>query len=301
MKNQIFQPTRFLFYLKKSLFERHTSLLNITAVFFLLSLAIGLYVPYIKGYYQSGAYSIQENINIPDPMWGAELSIFVFLWIASCIMCFDIFSPLAKKTDRLRLLTCPASSLEKFCSGFLIYAIAVPILLVILIFLADAIRVWIYRGVYPEITYIKYISPDYLLSFGCAEKYLPALPQGLPLEEMKEFSEYLHNMAAVKYSSILFCGLFLQAVYALGTTVWPKKSGVKTSAFLLIMGIACGTLFFVGIKCFYSFCHLSPRDFGIDNSMTQLLIVELVVTALIIFIWWITFRRFKEWEVIKRW
>ena len=299
MNNQIFQPTRFIFYLKRTLFERRNSLLNVAAVYILLSLVISLLIPYLKGVYLPGA---TDNLGMPysyDPMWVKELKFFIFLWISAGIMCSDIFSPLQKKIDRTVIFTCPASSFEKFLSLFLIYAVAIPFVLVICYFFADAVRVWVYSGIYPDCHNIHYISPDYLLSFGCSTNYLDEVSgTGANAEAIRSM---LRHSAMMKYSLILLGGLLIQALYSLGSSVWPKKSAFKTSVFLLAMGLACGNLFYYGMKAFHGHGSLVPRSFGIANTDLKIAVINICVIAFIIFTWWVAYRRFKEWEVIKRW
>ena len=104
----------------------------------------------------------------------------------------------------------------------------------------------------------------------------------------------------VKYLMILFTGLFVQALYTLGSTVWPVKCAPKTTGFLLGMLTICGNLFYYGVKLFYPHTAITPRESGLED-MTVILLVSLTLLAFIIFIWWVAFTRFKEWEVVKRW
>ncbi|MDE7413678.1 MAG: hypothetical protein K2N05_07840 [Muribaculaceae bacterium] len=297
MNNQIFQPTRFLYYFKKTINERRTSLLNVGLIFLLLPMAITLLLPYFNGYYLPGDFSPSQ-----DPMWAKELKYYLFLWIACAFMCSDFFSPLQKKTDRTAMLTCPASNFEKFVAIFLIYAVAIPIIMTIFYFFADAVRVWVYSVSYPECNFIHYISPDYLLTFGCGEKYLGLDPETVANSRMVAWKETLQVTALFKYSLILIGGLFFQAIFTLGSAVWPKKSYAKTFGFLLGMGFVCGMLFYYGIKCFYGHDHaMMPRDFGIANDFVKIYIFDTVAVLFVIFTWWLSYLRFKEWEVVRRW
>ena len=305
MKNQIFDSNRFSAYFKKYIFEQRSTLLVCLGMFLLFPLAFCLGWPYIKGFYtpEMAQHFITRG-NVPDPMWHSELTAFLVIWIVACVFCCAFYSQLTKKKERISLFTCPASNFEKFATSFIIFVILFPILVFIFFLFADAMRVWVYGATSEGVACIHYISPRFLLSFGCDMKYfdIDLYAGSISPTDKAAMLEFYRIAGIVKFSMILFGGLLLQALFALGCSVWPKNSYIKTGCFLMIFGIATSILFYWGIRTFYGTdFNIIPRDFGIKNEITQIVIWDCVALCIIIFTWVISYLRFKEWEIIKRW
>lgn len=299
MKNQIFDTERFSAYFKKYVAERRTPLLSYLGVLFLFPIAVCLLIPLLKGLYDPIAVEhFIERGNILDPMWGSELTLFVFLWLLVCLKCGDFYSMLTGKRERISLFTCPASNFEKFSTYFLISVILFPIIFFGIFLFVDAIRVWVFRAA-TGAECIHYISPLYLLSFGTAEKFWDI--DFYSAAQSAELMDFFRNTMAARFSMALLGGLLIQALYALGCTVWPKRSFLKTSCFSLAFLITAGILFYEGSRLFYGNDSLSPREFGFSSPISELIFYDLIAVCIIIFTWIISYMRFKEWEVIKRW
>ncbi len=306
MKNQIFDASRFSAYFKKYVVEKKNSLLISFSAILLFSIALCVGWPYIKGYYSPEAVkNFVVHANILDPMWYSELKFFILMWVIACVMGCETFSTLTKKKDRIALFTCPASNFEKFATYFLIYIIIFPVLTFLCFLFADAIRVWVYSATTDGASCIHYISPHYLLSFGCDMKYINTdlylYNSAITPDERAELIKFLETSAAVQFSLTLFGGLLMQALFALGSAVWPKKSGLKTLSFFWGFGIVASILFYQGIRLFWGNAPIEPRSFGIQSEMTQIVIYDAIALCVIVFTWVVSYYRFKEWEVINRW
>ncbi|MDE5807771.1 MAG: hypothetical protein K2H76_06605 [Muribaculaceae bacterium] len=305
MNNQIFESARFAAYFKKSVVERKKSLLISIGLLILLPLAFCLGMPYIKGYYESGIVeTFVVRGNVPDPMWAPELTFFLIMWLIAATFCGDFYSPLSKKESRISLFTCPASNFEKFLTYFLIFVICLPVIGFLGYLFADALRVWVYRGIKEGVSCIHYISPRYLLSFGCASEYLTTDLYdyaAVSPEEKEALINFMRTAMAVKFSMCLFGGLLLQSIFALGSSVWPNNSGRKTAFFVIGFGMLSSILFAWGAKTFFPHTLFEPRNFGIESETAQIVISDIIVFCIIIFTWIVSYMRFKEWEVIKRW
>lgn len=305
MKNQIFDAGRFSAYFKKYIFEKRSTILICLGVFLLLPLLFCLGLPYIKGLYTpEPAHNFIVRGNVTDPMWYSELTLFSCMWIIACVFCCDFYTELSKKRERISIFTCPASNFEKFATSFIVFVIFFPIALILLFLFADAIRVWVYSASSEGISCIHYISPRYLLSFGCDMKYfdIDLYAGSVSPTDKAAMLNFYKTASAVKFSMCLFGGFLLQSLFALGSSVWPKKSGLKTACFLMTFGIVTSILFYWGINTFYGDnAEIEPRDFGISNEMTQVIIWDIVAICIIIFTWAVSYFRFKEWEIIKRW
>lgn len=299
MKNQIFDADRFSAYFKKYVAERRTPLLSYLGVLFLFPLAVCLVIPLLKGLYDP--ISVEHFVvrgNILDPMWTSELTLFYFLWILVGLKCGDFYSLLMDKRERISLFTCPASNFEKFSTYFLIYVILFSVIFFGIFLFVDAIRVWVFRAS-TEADCIHYISPRYLLSFGTAEKFWDI--DFYNAAKNADLMDFFRNAMAARFSVILFGGLLIQSLYALGCTVWPKKNFLKTSCFLLAFMILSGILFYKGSQLFYGNGTLTPREFGFSNTISEIIFYDIVAVCIIVFTWILSYMRFKEWEVIKRW
>lgn len=306
MNNQIFNAARFSAYFKKYIVEKRNSIMVCTGVLLLLPVVYCLAYPYLVDcYYPDAYYNFPDHI--PDPMWRPELSMFIIMLGIAALYCSDFYSVISQKKERIAVFTCPASNFEKFATYFIIYAVAYPLLLVLFFFLADALRVWIYRATTDGLSCIQYISPKYLLTFGntldYAYLYQVDILNGNELNA--DIIEYFRTSAFIKYSITLLTGLFIQALFALGSVIWSKKSAFKTICFLMAFGILSGFLFYFGMRTFYSspihIINIEPRDFGISTDKGITIFYDIIAICIIIFTWVVSYFRFKEWEVIKRW
>jgi len=207
---------------------------------------------------------------------------FVF-FIFGCISASMAMEPINSKTKRLVYLMNPSSSFEKYFSRWFIMTIGYMAVFFVLFWLSDATRVLICSIRFPDID-VQFIHFDKFIG--------------------KDSYDYVfNNMTRFTFSVGLFS--FIQSLFILGSTFWPKNSLVKTFSagtiifitFLLVCWCVISLLFENGMDNFGN--ALQQKTFGVQDTiivgyMTILCIIFAVVN------WVLAFFRFRESEVIKR-
>jgi len=277
MENQIFSPSRFFAYIKKYSMENHKLLIALSALPFLLMIFYCICFPFIFKIYQTPYVDeILSGNSTYDHMWLQEVEMCRFIWLLIAICCGRFFSLLMTKQSRTALFTCPASSLEKYLTYFIFYVIALPAIFIAGAFIGDAIRVWIYSGTAVKGLLVDYISPSYFFTSAYASPFVLTV--------------------------IISGGILTQAVFAFGSCVWPKNSIIKTGCFLLAFNIVTSILLMLGLQ---TVKRITPNSiFKLDWVLTQSqvsTIFNCILIAFAIFFWVLSYFRFKEWEIIKRW
>lgn len=207
---------------------------------------------------------------------------FVF-FIFGCISASLTMEPINSKTKRLTYLMNPSSSFEKYVSRWFIMTIGYIVVFFILFWLSDATRVMICSLRFPDVD-VQFIHFDKFIG--------------------KDNYDYVfNNMTRFTFSVGLF--FFIQSLFILGSTFWPKNSLVKTFSagiitfitFLLVCWCTISLLFENGMDNFGN--ALQQKTFGVEDSI----IVGYMAVVFIIFAvvnWILAFFRFRESEVIKR-
>lgn len=293
MKNQTFNPSRFAAYLKKYLGENCTTVLGGMAVFVLSPIAFAVLSPLPSDVYSKVPAMPFKNLS--DPMWGSEIDFFSFLAIVfASILGSQIFSQLSSKNSRTRLLSFPASNLEKVAAMLLIYGIGFGAVYVGATFLADAIRVWTYRGHCAPGVLCDYIPLDQILAFTDFNlEHIRA--------ENPAFYQTLQQTALIKMSLYIGALFFVFTFFALGSVVWPKSSYFKTLGAGMLWLVALIYLAFLGTRAICP--HVGYYGFRFEGmSFDHALFWSNVIGyAIIAALWVLIYARFKEWEIIKRW
>lgn len=278
-QNQTFDFGRFGAYMRKYVAENRTPLLTLGAIALFLPMVLINLTIYAFGW---GTWQAPFSVADYDFNWRYEIIFFlVLLYIMAMISGARLYSSLATKQSRIALFGCPASNLEKSLAGFLIYVVGFFIVAYAGGLLADAVRVWIGRAFFAD-------------SMNPAPLYLPF--HGLFFfGEMPAVESYI--------SSPLGNIFFLQAVFILGTTVWPRHSVVKTVIFGMVFNIVVSTLAGWGYFLFFH-GHAALRLENVDMSVTPAGAAALIFGLEAIFtigLYLLSYFRFKEWEVIQRW
>ena len=283
----IFSFNRFTAFLRKYVAENRSSLLLTSLGLILLPIFYCLVWPWITGCYASTPFYI-PGLTPKDPMWSSEKTFYILLWFIAMLGASKFYSCLRSKSSRISVFMTPASSLEKFASWLLIYGLGSIVIFTAAVFLSDAIRVIVYRLAYPDVDYIEFITPSYLLFSDSAQM----ISMGAVSPEQ---GEAIHNGAvSLLYGNIL-AGLTLQALMALGSAIWTKSPLLKTLC--TGFGILClsAILFTLGLKVFFFGSFRSIRPNEIADNLEWLFIVLMIVQ--IIFTWCVSYFRFKEWGV----
>lgn len=281
--NQIFDFSRFGAYMRKYVAENRSQLLTLGALALFLPMVLVNLTIYAFGW---GTWLPTFNLPGYDFNWRYEVLFFlVILYILSMISGARLYSSLATKQSRIALFGCPASNLEKSLVPFLIYVVGFFIVAYAGAFLADAVRVWIGRAFF-------------------ADSMTPA-PQFIPFRGLFFIAGNLWDAPTVEtyISSPLSNIFFFQAVFILGTTVWPRHSVVKTVIFGMIFNIVVSMLAVWGYFLFFhGHAAIRLENVGVDATAGEVAAVIFSIEAVLtIGLYLLSYFRFKEWEVIQRW
>lgn len=285
MTNQIFSPSRFSAYLKKHIYDTRSRLAINAGIILMLPILFCVGIPALRHCYDYPPY---PHLTVADPMWGNEVLFFMFFAIIVAAVFGSVFyETMTKKTSRISTLTNPASQLEKFAAYFCIYILMASFLMVGSMFLADAIRVWVYSGSQTPGLKVGYLTPKMLFTMGAA------------IPKPDNIDPTLADLDLIKSVMVFSMVILLQAVYALGCAVWPKNSFLKTTAFLFAMNMVSGYLLFLGFQTFLTNGAVVPRFDMEANEFTCCIAVISIVLAIVL--WVIGYMRFRESEVVERW
>lgn len=196
--------------------------------------------------------------------------------------------PMRRKTQRISYLIVPASNFEKYFSRWLIVTIGYIITFFVALWLADLLRMAICSFRYPELE-IKALNLNALI---------------YPTGEYR--GDSLMDKNVFQFSLSVF--FLFQSLFILGSLFWEKLSFVKTFA---VIAIIIALFFFL---CWWAVTSFYPNDFdGLGNVLNSFHLEEkltekqAVMTFYIIFWvfvllnWVLSFFRFRESEIIKRW
>ncbi|MDE6008685.1 MAG: hypothetical protein K2G90_05710 [Muribaculaceae bacterium] len=91
---------------------------------------------------------------------------------------------------------------------------------------------------------------------------------------------------------------FSQALYLLGSILWPKLSFIKTFAVLYVLQMIIGIIFLVCVKFIYKFMVIKiSSDILVPNLLICLCVIQIILTFVI---YWFTYIRFRRSEVVYR-
>ncbi len=250
-----------------------------------LMIYIGMTVLFLwRGYfaYKHGNVSTTRIVSgfEGDSVW--EFSYYIFAWglfTLGLVSASLMFEGMRTKTGRTSKLMLPATSLEKYLVRWIMFTLFFVGIYLIAFKLADWTRVWVYSAVYPELSEGIQVTPIW--------KILNLM-----------FMNVSGGDAAwwVLIGSFYF---FLQSFYVLGSSIWTKYSGVKTTAVLTLIFLV---YLFVGVQ----FAELIiPSGFFIQKEPCTAQqagwIAAAVFSFFALFNWTLAYYRFKESEIIQRW
>ncbi|MCM1355847.1 MAG: hypothetical protein NC212_05520 [Staphylococcus sp.] len=196
--------------------------------------------------------------------------------IAGLLMASTSFKQLSTPAGALGMLTTPASQLEKFLYRWII---AVPVCLAAFFIFFGITE--LLRALYTYIIYGIRIDP-----------FL--------------FWDYIGNDLSWRGFSLMILGyLFLQSFYLLGSLLWTRWVFLKT--FLALFAIQ--TVYsWVAIGIVHAFDlenkhYTGPRfEWLTDNDGSHAFIVGCLLFGLLtLFNYWLSYRRYREAEIINRW
>lgn len=287
MGNNILSLPRLSKYAAAYIYNTRRQLLALIAIMFGLTLLFTLTVPKL-----SDCYNIPSYIPGVDRMWGVEMNFFKGMLLAFAAVCAArMFGIYAGKSGKIRNLMFPASEIEKFLTYFFIYIVGFYIVFIISTFFADFIRVLVYRHTSVANATVSTIPIKYILTNGWSEIVTHTNFSGAEIMRI-----HIYN-----FNSFMNLVLIVQAFFALGSSIWQKNTILKTGLAGIIILIVCFILLALGIEVFFSNYLQMKYRFNWGEIETIMAIIDIFVIGITLFMYWLSFLRFKEMEVINRW
>lgn len=165
------------------------------------------------------------------------------------------FWEMKRKSSRMRLLTLPVSTLEKFLAKVAIYVVAFTLTLVVMFIVLDFIRIGIYSLLYPK------LYTQHFLSFVSMM--------------LKQGGEEYHVLALITMA--ILWTLLNQAIYFLGGTIFSRYAFFKTFIATLVVGnVLSIVLFYLGLPSLWSFSDSIHQSLDYIYAMNALLTVATI-------------------------
>lgn len=291
-QNQTFSVKRLLNYSRIFLAENGRSLLLQLGVMFIVILLLFLFDLYISGI-SNYNYLIHSTTPAPIPperldlMWNEECDMIRFLiGVFATLSGAAMFSSMSSKSGRQSTILIPASQFEKFFAWFAVYLPCFIIATWGCFYVADILRMaW-------TKCFTDYGDFAHIIPFADIFKLTPDLlitPDGINVDTLFSVS--------LAYSVFII----LNASYALGSILFHRLAFVKTSVSLFILMQVCGLMAYLGTRSFFTDGHYTYKEYlghtEVATSVTCWIIT--ILSAAIIY--GLSYRRFKESEIIARW
>lgn len=274
IKDTFFSLPRFMNLCRKEMVESwRSNVLRIVLLYGVMAVAMVW-----NGYFEyRGNYSYTT-----DPAWSFLLIAFIWsLWIFGCLSASFTMEKMKTKTSRTSTLMTPVTPFERFFSRWFVFTVVFLVVFLFTYKLADYTRVMVYSLAYPKKYFIAPVDLSHLVGRG--KDYYTVCRTGL------------------QFGAVIAGYFFVQSLFVLGSTIWPKNSFLKTFASGTIIWIV---YFLVGVfmskMLLQSNKHYSFPDNIImsDEAMWGLLIAVSIFFTL--FNWILAYFRFKESEIINR-
>lgn len=273
---QRFDMKRFGAYFRLYVFTYRRKLLLFTSAMLIISLVLMMLTYYMGG---SEYYDMMAKMRMPkgyDPMWPTNMQFFIILAVFFSATAGSYMYKLpSSKNTRLGTLTLPASQFEKFLTWWLIYLPLALAAMFVSFYLADVIRVVWLKLFTANGNYAVIISPGAMLTFT-----------------VEEGAKGNGSSVPTAYGILVA----LNAFFAIGSIFFTRQSFLKTMGVGFLLLIFFGIIFSLGVKTFYT---PGTRFNGPLFSSTAL---YWVITGLIcIYLYWLSYARYKELEIVDRW
>ncbi|WP_044265611.1 hypothetical protein [Bacteroides timonensis] len=278
IRDTFFSAPRFVNLCRKEMVESwKANLLRFVMMYGIMAIAFVW-----NGYFQYNHLEGLINRGITqDPIWTFELGAFIWaLVIMGLLSASFIMERMKSKTNRIAMLMTPATMFEKFFSRWLVFTFGFLIVFLIAFKLADWTRVAVYMVSYPELKDIISSTPlSHLVGKG---------------QFWTVFDDCNYFMLGV---SAYF---FVQSLFVLGSSIWPKNSFVKTFSAIVVVAIIYIAIGSVLGKILFEARGVRGVNQDIsDESMT--LWTTIIFLGMAIINWIVAYFRFKESEIINRW
>ena len=273
IKDTFFSLPRFMNLCRKEMVENWKS--NVLRM--VLMYGVMAVVMVWNGYFEYRGTS--NHVYAEDPAWVFLLVVFIWgLWGFGCLSASFTMERMKTKTSRTSMLMVPATPFEKFFSRWFVFTVVYLVVFLISYKLADYTRLIIYSLAYPEKDFIAPVALSHV--FG-DEKYYTLCNSGL------------------EFGALMSGYFFVQSLFVLGSSIWPKNSFLKTFAAGTIIGII---YFLVGaLVCKMLLENGRYYSGGIFESKDTVLWIIIVAGILFTLLnWTLAYFRFKESEIINR-
>lgn len=276
IKDTFFSLPRFMNLCRKEMVESwRSNVLRIVLLYGVMTVAMVW-----NGYFEYR--HVYNNGDAEDPAWAFLLVAFIWgLWVFGCLSASFTMEKMKTKTNRTSTLMIPATPFEKYFSRWFVFTVVFLVVFLITYKLADYTRVIVYSLTYPEKDFIAPVDLSHLIGKG------------------KDY--YTLCRTGWEFGVVIAGYFFVQSLFILGSTIWPKNSFLKTFASGTIIVIV---YFLVGVfmskmlldnKLHYSF----PGGIVMSDEAIWGLFIA-TCTFFTLFNWILAYFRFKESEIINR-
>ena len=275
IKDTFFSLPRFINLCRKEMVENWKS--NVLRM--VLMYGVMAVVMVWNGYFRyRGTYNYQE-----DPAWIFLLVTFIWaLWGFGCLSASFTMEKMKTKTSRTSMLMVPATPFEKFFSRWFVFTVVFLVIFLISYKLADYTRFIIYSLAYPE-------EKDFIIPVDLSHL----------VGERKTY--YTLCRTGLQFGALLSAYFFVQSLFVLGSSIWPKNSFLKTFASGTVIAIVYFLLAVFMSKMFLENGNYYSENvftgMSEDTAMSIMIVVGIFFTLMN---WTLAYFRFKESEIVNR-
>ena len=275
IKDTFFSLPRFMNLCRKEMVENWKS--NVLRM--VLMYGVMAVVMVWNGYFRyRGTYNYQE-----DPAWIFLLVTFIWaLWGFGCLSASFTMEKMKTKTSRTSMFMVPATPFEKFFSRWFVFTVVFLVIFLISYKLADYTRFIIYSLAYPE-------EKDFIIPVDLSHL----------VGERKTY--YTLCRTGLQFGALLSAYFFVQSLFVLGSSIWPKNSFLKTFASGTVIAIVYFLLAVFMSKMFLENGNYYSENvftgMSEDTAMSIMIVVGIFFTLMN---WTLAYLRFKESEIVNR-
>ena len=276
IKDTFFSLPRFMNLCRKEMVENWRS--NVLRM--VLMYGVMAVVMVWNGYFE---YRYWHSGQIEDPAWTFLLVVFIWsLWGFGCLSASFTMEKMKTKTSRTSMLMVPATPFEKFFSRWFVFTVVFLVIFLISYKLADYTRFIIYSLAYPE-------EKDFIIPVDLSHL----------VGERKTY--YTLCRTGLQFGALLSAYFFVQSLYVLGSSIWPKNSFLKTFASGTVIAIVYFLLAVFMSKMFLENGNYYSENvftgMSEDTAMSIMIVVGIFFTLMN---WTLAYLRFKESEIVNR-
>ena len=276
IKDTFFSLPRFMNLCRKEMVENWRS--NVLRM--VLMYGVMAVVMVWNGYFE---YRYWHSGQIEDPAWTFLLVVFIWsLWGFGCLSASFTIEKMKTKTSRTSMLMVPATPFEKFFSRWFVFTVVFLVIFLISYKLADYTRFIIYSLAYPE-------EKDFIIPVDLSHL----------VGERKTY--YTLCRTGLQFGALLSAYFFVQSLFVLGSSIWPKNSFLKTFASGTVIAIVYFLLAVFMSKMFLENGNYYSENvftgMSEDTAMSIMIVVGIFFTLMN---WTLAYLRFKESEIVNR-